>query len=113
MKKLFFLALFLCVSFVSFSQTNSQVKYQQDYYKPSTGSYVEGHYKTKTNNTNVDNYSTTGNVNPYTNAAGSKAIDYSTQANNYGSDKTIYTGSQGGQYYINSNGNKTFVPKRN
>ena len=27
----------------------------------------------------------------------------------YQSDKTIYTGSRGGQYYINSNGNKVYV----
>lgn len=26
--------------------------------------------------------------------------------------ETIHTGSRGGQYYINSNGNKTYVPKR-
>ena len=34
-------------------------------------------------------------------------------AYNYGSGRTIHTGSRGGQYYINSNGNKTYVPKRN
>lgn len=27
------------------------------------------------------------------------------------SSKTIYTGPRGGQYYINSNGNKTYVPR--
>lgn len=32
---------------------------------------------------------------------------YSTPS--YSSTQTIYTGSRGGQYYINSNGNKTYV----
>lgn len=27
------------------------------------------------------------------------------------SDRTIHTGPRGGQYYINSNGNKTYVPR--
>jgi hypothetical protein len=30
---------------------------------------------------------------------------------NYGQRQTIQTGSKGGQYCINSNGNKTYVPK--
>lgn len=113
MKKSLFLVVFLSVSSAVFSQTNSQVKYQQGYYKPSSGTYVEGHYKTKTNNTNTDNFSAKGNTNTYTQQVGTKAKDYSTEANNYGSGNTIYTGSKGGQYYINNNGNKTYVPKRN
>lgn len=28
------------------------------------------------------------------------------------SSKTIYTGSRGGQYYINKNGNKTYIKKK-
>nr|WP_314896930.1 hypothetical protein [uncultured Flavobacterium sp.] len=34
---------------------------------------------------------------------------YSTSS--YSSSNTIYTGSRGGQYYINSNGNKTYVSR--
>lgn len=37
---------------------------------------------------------------------------YSTPSYNYNSGKTIYTGSRGGQYYINSNGNKTYIKKK-
>jgi hypothetical protein len=33
----------------------------------------------------------------------------STSSYNYNSTKTIYTGSRGGQYYYNSNGNKTYI----
>lgn len=81
-------------------------------YTKSNGTYVQGHYRSSQNTTNHDNYSTSGNYNPYTGTTGSRAMDYSTGAYNYGSGHTIYSGSRGGQYYINSNGNKTYVPKR-
>ena len=81
-------------------------------YTKSNGTYVEGHYRSSRNSTNHDNYSTSGNYNPYTGTAGNRAQDYSTGAYNYGTGHTIHTGSRGGQYYINSNGNKTYVPKR-
>lgn len=81
-------------------------------YTKSNGTYVQGHYRSSQNSTNHDNYSTSGNYNPYTGSTGSRARDYSTGAYNYGSGHTIHTGSRGGQYYINSNGNKTYVPKR-
>lgn len=81
-------------------------------YTKSDGTYVNGHYRSSRNGTNHDNYSVTGNSNPYTGKSGSVAKDYSTGAYNYGSGKTIHTGSRGGQYYINSKGNKTYVPKR-
>ena len=81
-------------------------------YTKSNGTYVQGHYRSSRNSTNHDNYSTSGNYNPYTGSAGSRAKDCSTGAYNYGSGHTIHTGSRGGQYYINSNGNKTYVPKR-
>lgn len=81
-------------------------------YTKSNGTYVEGHRRSSRNSTNHDNYSTSGNSNPYTGTKGSRAKDYSSGAYNYGSGHTIQTGSRGGQYYINSNGNKTYVPKR-
>lgn len=81
-------------------------------YTKSNGTYVQGHYRSSQNSTNHDNYSTSGNYNPYTGSTGSRAKDYSTDAYNYGSGHTIHTGSRGGQYYINSKGNKTYVPKR-
>ena len=81
-------------------------------YTRSNGTYVQGHYRSSRNTTNHDNYSTSGNSNPYTGTSGSRAADYSTRSYNYGSGHTIHTGSRGGQYYINSNGNKTYVPKR-
>jgi len=93
------------------SPTQPSVRYQDGYSK-SDGSYTNGHYKTQPNNTNLDNFSTNGNSNPYTQQAGTRAQDYSSEATNYGSGRTIHTGQRGGQYYINGNGNKTYVPKR-
>ena len=90
---------------------NTDVKLQSGYVKKD-GVVVDPHMKTKSNTTNKDNLSTEGNVNPYTGKEGTKAQDYSPKANNYGKGKTIQTGPRGGQYYINSKGNKTYVPKR-
>ncbi len=123
MKKLFICFVIAVVASVSsyaqsiygsssiFGTTNTTVRYQSGYTR-SNGTYVSGHYKTVSNSTNLDNFSTRGNINTFTGSIGTVARDYSTQALNYGSGRTIYTGSRGGQYYINSNGNKTYVPKR-
>ena len=91
--------------------TNPSVRYQSGYTR-SNGTYVSGHFKTTSNKTNHDNFSTAGNRNTFTGTTGTRARDYSSRAYNYGSGKTIYTGSRGGQYYYNSRGNKTYVPKR-
>lgn len=93
------------------TSTNSSVRYQRGYTR-TDGTYVSGHMKTNSNGTNHDNFSTSRNTNPYTGTTGTRARDYSNEAYNYGSGRTIYTGSRGGQYYINSNGKKTYVPKR-
>ena len=82
-------------------------------YTRSNGTYVQSHVRTMPNSTNWDNFSTKGNTNPYTGTTGSRARDYSSDALNYGKGHTIHQGTRGGQYYYNSNGNKTYVPKRN
>lgn len=107
MKKLFLIA------FVAFSlSAAAQVtKTTSGYYKPTTQTYVKPYVSTVSNSTNVDNFSTTGNKNPYTGTSGSRAKDYSPAASSYGTGKAIQTGTRGGQYYINSKGNKTYVPK--
>lgn len=112
MRKIIFILLFTVFSIIGSSQVNPKSKYQKGYVKKSTGTYVQPHFKTTTNKTNRDNYSTTPNTNSYTGKKGSRAKDYSSGANNYGNGKTIQTGSKGGQYYINSKGKKTYVPKR-
>lgn len=98
-------------SLYSIGSTNSSVRYQQGYTRKN-GTYVQGHYKTNNNGTNHDNYSTRGNINSYTGSCGSRARDYSSESYNYGSGRTIHTGSRGGQYYVNDRGNKVYVPRR-
>lgn len=41
-----------------------------DGYTRSDGTYVQGHYRSSPNNTKLDNYSTRGNINPYTGKVG-------------------------------------------
>lgn len=81
-------------------------------YTRSNGTFVSSYRRTRSNDTNIDNFSTIGNSNPFSGQRGSRAKDYSTGALNYGVGQTIRTGSRDGQYYINSRGNKTYVPKR-
>lgn len=47
----------------------------QTYVKPHVrkdGTYVQGHYRSDSNDTKVDNYSSQGNYNPYTGAKGTE-----------------------------------------
>ena len=81
-------------------------------YTRTNGTYVQSHVRTMPNSTNWDNFSTKGNSNPFTGSTGYRARDYSSGAYNYGAGHTIHTGSRGGQYYYNSNGHKTYIPKR-
>ncbi len=76
------------------------------------GTYVQGHYRQEQNSTNLDNYSTQGNANPYSGEAGTRPRDYSSEALNYGDGRTIHTGPRGGQFYYNDSGRKVYVPKR-
>ena len=108
MKKLFLTLVATVATMVAFSQSTTYV----NGYTKSNGTYVNGYTKTTNNNTNHDNYSTSGNTNPFTGTTGTKPKDYTYEATQYSSDKTVQTGSNGGQYYINSNGNKTYVPKK-
>ena len=41
-------------------------------YVRSDGTYVQGHVRSSPNNTRIDNYGTSGNVNPYTGKIGSQ-----------------------------------------
>ena len=91
--------------------SNSSVRFQNGYIK-SNNAYVQPHYKTNKNSTNRDNFSVSGNSNPYTGKKGSRAEDYSPKSNNYGKGNYINEGTRGGQYYTNKKGNKIYVPKR-
>ena len=103
--KLSFLGLVL-VSTVSLADT-----YVNGYYR-ADGTYVQPYVRSDSNSTNWDNYSTQGNSNPYTGSEGTRARDYSPEAQSYGDGRTVYTGPRGGQYYLNDSGRKVYVPKR-
>ena len=109
MKKFLFLLFVTMLTASSFAQGH---RYQRSYVRKSTGTYVSGHFKTRSDRTNHNNFSTRGSRNPYTGSKGYRAKDYSSRAYNYGRGRTIRTGSRGGQYYYNSRRNKTYVPKR-
>ena len=64
MKKVILLFLILCFHFSAYTQENPHSHYQKGYVKKN-GTYVQPHYKTNTNKTNHDNYSTKGNTNTY------------------------------------------------
>jgi PBCV-specific basic adaptor domain len=106
MKKLFVIGLSIIFNNYSFADD-----YVNGYFKKD-GTYVNGHYKTSPNATNVDNYTTRPNVNPYTSNDGTKARDYSPEAYNYGGGRAINEGPRGGQYYYSDTGRKIYVPKR-
>jgi hypothetical protein len=42
----------------------------------SNGTYTQGHYQTNPNSTQLDNYGTRGNVNPYTGQVGTRTPRY-------------------------------------
>lgn len=68
MKK-YFLIIFLLLSTTILSADT-----YVDGYSRSDGTYVEGHYRSSPNDTVYDNYSTDGNVNPYTGKEGTKEV---------------------------------------
>ena len=61
-------------------------------YTRSNGTYVNDYTRTQRNGMNHDNFSTSGNYNPYNGTTVSRARDYSTQSYYYGSGQTIQTG---------------------
>ena len=45
-------------------------------YTANSGTYVAPHYQTNPNNTQLDNYGTRGNLNPYTGQYGTRGARY-------------------------------------
>lgn len=61
---LFFLFIFLAsFAFADTTEARTRVK---GYYKPRSGTYVQPHYRSSPNRSTFDNWSTKGNLNPYT-----------------------------------------------
>ena len=91
-------ATFLCLS--------SSAEYIEGYCK-SNGVCVQGYYRNERNSTSSDNYPASRNVTPYTGLSVHRTNDY-----NSGSVQLIQTGPRGGQYYVDENGKKIYVPKQ-
>ena len=73
MKKCF---IFLFIALMTVTATMAQShRYQRGYTRKSTGTYVTGHYKTRSDRTNHNNFSTRGVRNPYTGSKGYRAKD--------------------------------------
>ncbi|MFA5879829.1 MAG: hypothetical protein WC860_06600 [Candidatus Margulisiibacteriota bacterium] len=58
-----------------FSVIPAEAAYVRGYVR-SNGTYVQPHYRSNANSTQYDNYSTKGNVNPYTGEEGHKTPEY-------------------------------------
>ena len=92
------LILALAALILSASFAWAQDVYVRGYFR-SDGTYVQPHYRSAPNNTVLDNWSTKGNVNPYTGQAGTRN-PYSTQsqgnyspAPSYSPTSPLYGGS--------------------
>jgi hypothetical protein len=70
MKTLFFLIALLCICSSSLADV-----YVSGYTK-NNGTYVQPYYRSSPNSSQYDNYSTKGNVNPYTGESGYKTQEY-------------------------------------
>lgn len=72
--------------------------YVQGYTKKD-GTYVAPHYRSSPNSTTSDNYSTRGNVNPYTGAAGTKPDTRPSYGSSYSAPSyPSYSSSYGSSY---------------
>lgn len=115
MKKILFV-LFTFLIFVTgvVGQTNLNHEYVKGYTRKD-GTYVKGYYRTAPNNTNRDNFSTQGNVNPYTGQSGWVTPDnnsaiYYNENNSFlnSSNKTYWKASSSGyNFYFKGSNVKT------
>lgn len=69
MKSFFFTVIFSIIYSLTIAQVNPNYHYVNGYTRKD-GTYVKGHYRTNSNSTNTDNYSTKPNVNPWTGKPG-------------------------------------------
>jgi hypothetical protein len=86
--RLFLIAIILLVQF---SASIAQVPVNGYYRK--NGTYVQPHYRSSPNSTKMDNWSTKGNVNPYTGEKGTKKVydNYPSFFNQINKEKDLYT----------------------
>ena len=58
------------------------------------GTHVQPHYRTSPNSTRNDNYSTRGNINPYTGQHGTQHRDYGYRGGRFGVGLTVTEGTE-------------------
>jgi hypothetical protein len=80
----------------------------QGYCRPD-GSCVQGHFRTRPNDTAIDNYSTSGNWNPNSGRISTRELDIPATSTTDLTPPPLQVGPRGGQYYINENGRKVYV----
>jgi hypothetical protein len=90
----------LALSFICLFATMSFADVHVDGYYRKDGTYVQPHYRSNPDNTPNNNWSTQGNVNPYTGQEGTKPQqpDYGSQGDNtspYGNNDPSPYGSYG------------------
>ena len=71
-------------------------------YTKKDGTYVAPYYRSSPNSTTLDNYSTKGNVNPYTGKVGTKD-PYSSNSSGYGSTNSRPATPPSCTYFCSSN----------
>ena len=76
MKQLLLAAALTFAATVSQAQGVNQNSHPVQGYTTSGGTYVQPHQQTNPNNNQRDNYSSRGNVNPYTGAVGTRNPKY-------------------------------------
>lgn len=77
MKKLLYIVLLLCFTLPCYSAQ------RVNGYMRSNGTYVAPHYRSSSDSYKFNNYSTRGNVNPYTGKKGYTTPSYRVRTNNY------------------------------
>jgi len=80
MKKIFLLLVVTITSCLAVGDVKVDGYYRKD------GTYVQPHYRSDPNGTKSDNWTTKGNINPYTGEVGTRA---------YGSDQRTHSGNSG------------------
>ena len=83
--KMFILSILMLISSTQVFAYGNSVRVKG--YTRSNGTYVAPHYRSRSNNTKKDNYSTYGNTNPYTGTTGTKKYE---SYRNTGSNSGIY-----------------------
>lgn len=70
--KALLIALFLTLSVMALSATSVEAAQRVNGYYRSNGTYVQPYYRSNSNSTKYDNYSTRGNYNPFTGKYGTR-----------------------------------------